>query len=249
MKQYTGELSANWSVPAGTHSIAAEASEVFHHDAAETIKKKIQQEEQMKALWAKRRPAFIGWERMRHSAVMVPLIQKEGECCILFEVRASGLHRQPGEVCFPGGAIESGETKREAALRETKEELLLGEDQIELLAPLDVLVTPGNMTVWPFLGWLKDYQGTFSKAEVERVFTVPLSWFLERTPECYSASVQTVPGNEFPYELIPGGKSYSWKKGCYEVLFYRHEQAVIWGITAKILASFLELYRASFPSS
>lgn len=234
---------------AGTHFIAAEEPEAFHQAVEHFLKKGNQTEKQMKVLWEKRRVSPIGWEQMRHSAVLVPLIRKDGELCVLFEVRASRLHSQPGEVCFPGGAVESGETKREAALRETQEELLLREDQIELLAPLDVLVTPGNMTVWPFLGVLKEYQNTFSEAEVERVFTVPLSWFLEREPECYTTAVQTVPGEEFPYELIPGGSSYAWKKGRYDVLFYRHEQAVIWGMTAKILASFLELYRASFPSS
>ena len=42
---------------------------------------------------------------------------------LLFEVRADTLDRQPGEVCFPGGHMESGETPAACALRETEEEL------------------------------------------------------------------------------------------------------------------------------
>ena len=41
----------------------------------------------------------------RSYAVLVPLVEREGEICLLYEVRASTLRRQPGEVCFPGGRM------------------------------------------------------------------------------------------------------------------------------------------------
>lgn len=231
-----GEL----KIISGSHFIAAEEPETFNRAVDEFLGNAA---ERMRTLWSGRRPKQIGWEEIRHSAVLVPLLRKDGELHVLFEVRSSALHSQPGEVCFPGGAVEQGESKQEAAVRETKEELLIEGGQIELLAPLDVLVTPGNVTVWPFLGLLKDYRGTYSGEEVDHIFTVPLSWFLKNEPERYHTTTLTVPEENFPFDLIPGGREYHWRKGHYDVLFYRNEHAVIWGMTAKILYSFVKMYR------
>ena len=52
-------------------------------------------------------------------AVLVPLVEHDGELSVLYEVRAATLRRQPGEVCFPGGRMEPGETPEVSALRET----------------------------------------------------------------------------------------------------------------------------------
>ena len=54
-----------------------------------------------------------------HYAVLVPLVEWRGEVQVLFEVRADTLERQPGEVCFPGGHMEPGESPTECAFRET----------------------------------------------------------------------------------------------------------------------------------
>ncbi len=97
--------------------------------------------------------------------------------------------------------------------------------------------------VHPFLAVLRGYQGCFSEDEVERVFTAPLAWFAAREPEVYITDVVTEPGADFPFELVPGGRAYRWRKGEYRVLFYRHEEAVIWGMTAKILHSFILMCR------
>lgn len=200
----------------------------------------------MRAHWSGRRPRLIASDGVKESAVVLPLLECEGRLCVLFEVRAGELRSQPGEICFPGGAMEPSETPGQAAVRETAEELLVKEEQVELAAQLDILHTPANLTVYPFLAFLKEYEGTCSRAEVERVFTVPLSWFLEHEPEAYDTKVVTVPGEDFPYELIPDGRQYHWRQGRYKVLFYRYENAVIWGMTAKIMHSFIELYRTTF---
>ena len=56
-------------------------------------------------------------------AILVPLAQREGKLCLLFETRAETLvGHQPGEVCFPGGRREAGEKPVDTALRETWEE-------------------------------------------------------------------------------------------------------------------------------
>ena len=49
------------------------------------------------------------------SAVLVPLVRQNGEYCLLYEIRSAAV-RQPGEVCFPGGKREPGETAIQCAL-------------------------------------------------------------------------------------------------------------------------------------
>ena len=163
----------------------------------------------------------------RRNAVLIPLIEKEGELCILFEVRQAGI-RQGGEICFPGGMIEAHETAEEAAVRETAEELLIPEENIEVIAPMHMIGGPGGAELSSCLGILHGYTGTFSRREVDHVFTVPLSWFAEHAPRICD-------GADFPYELIPGGRDYPWHRIPRRFYFYESEGGVIWGITAELL--------------
>ena len=86
--------------------------------------------------WSKERPKLLGFEQEREASVAVPLLVTEEGPGILFEVRSSDLQTQPGEICFPGGGIEGKESPAEAALRETKEELLISGDKIHLLTQI-----------------------------------------------------------------------------------------------------------------
>ncbi len=70
---------------------------------------------------------------------MIPLIEIDGELHILDQRRAKTLRKQPYEVSFPGGAIDFGESPKEAAIRETSEELLIGRDKIEIIGDLTTL--------------------------------------------------------------------------------------------------------------
>ena len=161
----------------------------------------------------------------------------------MFEVRAGSLKTQPGEICFPGGAVERDETPKQAAIREAMEELLIGRRQICVIAPLDVLEAPGAMEISPFLGALQGYRWSYSEAEVDHTFSVPLRWFAEHEPERYETELVTVPEETFPFEDVPGGRDYRWRRGHYDVYFYRREEGIIWGMTAKILRSLAEMYR------
>ena len=78
-------------------------------------------------------PRPVGWNARRDCAVVIPIIREQGQYAVLFERRAGNLKIQPGEICFPGGSMEPGESPWEAALRELSEELLIQPDQAEFL--------------------------------------------------------------------------------------------------------------------
>ena len=181
--------------------------------------------------------SFISSEEFHFSSIVIPVLEKDHIPQILFEVRGSHLP-QPGEICFPGGRIEAGESPMEAAARETMEELLIRREQIGDLRPLGLLYTPSGMIVHAYTANLIDYEMTFSKNEVAEVFTVPLSFLLHTVPEVYTADITIRPNKDFPYDRIPGGTEYSWRTGRYPVYFYQYNNRIIWGMTAKILREY-----------
>ena len=170
----------------------------------------------------------------RKNAVLIPLVKTGGDLGILFEVRQSGI-RQGGEICFPGGRIEEKETVEEAAVRETSEELLIPREKIEVIAPMHTMTGPGGARISSCLGILRDYEGTYSGQEVERVFCVPLSWFASHKPRISDASMVVKTPEDFPYELLPGGANYPWHSIPRRFYFYETDGGVIWGITAQLL--------------
>jgi 8-oxo-dGTP pyrophosphatase MutT (NUDIX family) len=188
-----------------------------------------------------RRPGMIGEEKFRKYAVLIPLIRISGVTYLLFEKRSNELKRQPGEVCFPGGKLEAGETLKECAVRETVEELNILPRQIEVMGPGDIYLSPFNLMIHPFIGVISDYQDTFSRDEVDEIIKIPLDFFRSQEPERFVSKLISEPPEDFPYEWIPGGVKYPWVKGTYDVLFYKYEDWVIWGMTAQILRSAVNL--------
>ena len=180
----------------------------------------------------------------RGYAVLVPLVEREGEICLLYEVRARTLRRQPGEVCFPGGRMEGEESPEACALRETFEELSIPPEHVKLLGRLDFIAHRANFTMWPILG-LVDQQGLEalrpSPAEVEEVFFVPLSHLLEAGPIEYEYDLIPTPAENFPYELIGIPRDYKWLPGHENVPVYSWEDRVIWGLTGRITRHLLSL--------
>ena len=190
-----------------------------------------------------RTAGVIQTESCRRSAVCVPLISEEttDSPLLLFEVRSSKIKTQPGDVCFPGGHMEEGETAEETAIRETCEELLLKIGQIRPVCPLDVFCD-GCMMISPVLARLEAYRGTYSSQEVSEVFTVPLSWFMDHEPERHTLELVHLKSETFPYELINGGENYHFRRRFDDELFYRCKSTdgrdrIIWGLTARIIKS------------
>ncbi len=198
-------------------------------------------------LWGRKAPERIGRSRAGGAAVMVVLTPGADGYDVIFEKRAENLEHQPGEFCFPGGAIEPGESPRQAAVRETTEELLVRKNQIRVLAPLHEMSGPGGRTVWSFLALLESYTDTFSRDEVDHIFRVPLKFLLAMDPVVSEAREVTVLGEDFPFEMIPGGREYPWRSGRREMYFYRvpdgDGEAAVWGMTATLLHAFLERWK------
>ncbi|MBN2261238.1 MAG: CoA pyrophosphatase [Clostridiales bacterium] len=181
------------------------------------------------------------------SAVLLPLITVDDEIHILFEVRSHKLNTQPGEICLPGGGKkEDGELPILSALRETMEELNILENQIEIYGGVDTIITPFNLIVHPFVGYLKitDLDSIkYSKDEVDHIFTVPLNFFTEKEPTIYDIKNNFDLPENFPYNKIPKGINYTWKEGHYPVHFYEYNGYVIWGITARIVYNFTHIIK------
>jgi coenzyme A diphosphatase NUDT7 len=178
--------------------------------------------------------------RRRRFSVLMPLMWEHGEWRLLFEVR-SGRIRQGGEICFPGGEVEEGESREEAAVRETAEELLLPRDQIELICPMIQMTGPGGSEVDSYLGILHDYRETFSSDEVARVFSLPLSYFAENPPREYRAELVPQFPEDFPFDEIPGGRDYPFYHAPRTYYFYRTPYGALWGMTAQLVHDALSI--------
>ena len=119
-------------------------------------------------------PGLMG--ARRDFAVLCPLVERPDGLHLLFEVRAANL-KQGGEVCFPGGRREPGETFIECALRETEEELSIPRSEITLLGTPDFMSNVGGFLLHPFLGLVSEAGMEAlspSASEVSETFTVPI---------------------------------------------------------------------------
>lgn len=192
-----------------------------------------------------RLPGIIHHERVRKNAILLPLVDYQGETCVLFEKRASHMKIQPGEICFPGGGVEREDQGQAiAAMRETCEELGLEPGDIELISPLDLMVSPFDMIIYPYVGYIKDFSLIkINPEEVDSVFCVPLEFLLQHQPVQSRMEINIDTRQDYPFELIPQGKDYPFRRGSYPVFFYLWKEHVIWGMTALILNHFLDLLR------
>ncbi|WP_040978113.1 NUDIX hydrolase [Oceanobacillus jeddahense] len=190
-----------------------------------------------------RTPALMGHKHFKRSSVLIPLIEVAGESHILFEVRSKNLRTQPGDVCFPGGRVDQKDKHpTDTAIRETTEELGISEEDVSEIIPLDYIVNDLGRIIYPFIGKLKTVESIKPNPdEVDHIFTVPLSFFLENTPKKYKVHLEIKPEDNFPYHLIVGGEDYEWHIRTMEELFYQYDNKTIWGLTAKILTHFISL--------
>lgn len=177
-------------------------------------------------------------------AILVPLVELDGQLQLLFERRSETLRGQPGETCFPGGKVEPGETPAQAALRETCEEIGVQPEDIRLIAELDLIQDISSRVIYPFLAELAPGaldRMVLNRDEVQEVFLVPLPYLRRVPPYIYTAPMVVNIEDDFPYEKIgyPNG-DYVWRSGEVDVPVYEYEGHQIWGLTARTVRWLLE---------
>lgn len=163
----------------------------------------------------------------RLAAVLAPLVELP-EPALVFTRRAADLSRHAGEVSFPGGLQDPGETLRRTALREAREEIDLDPAAVEIvgtLAPVHISVS--SILVVPFVGMLASPPVlTHSVGEIDEVLTFP---------------VRRLADVEAAMELARDDGRI-WKGWAYEL-----EGTLIWGATGAMLHDLLEVLRKETP--
>ena len=189
----------------------------------------------------KKRPVgTVDWYKF--FSVTIPLIETEEGLSMVFEVRAAGLKTQPGDICFPGGRMEEGETALQCALRELKEETGISPSDLRVLGQFDTLHEFSGHTLYTCAVSLAPQalqKARLNQKEVAELFTVPLKFFRENTAEIYDIDVVS-DVSDFPYDKTGISPDYKWRKGKNLLPLYRYEDKIIWGITARIVKWFIE---------
>jgi 8-oxo-dGTP pyrophosphatase MutT (NUDIX family) len=161
----------------------------------------------------------------RAAAVLLPIINRPGGLTVLLTVRASDLRAHSGQVAFPGGKIDEGETPQDAALREAKEEIGLAEQFVEPLGWLDPFFTGTGFRVAPLVALVEpSFVLTVNKLEVDEVFETPFAFLMDAANHRLEELEWL--GQRRRYYAMP------------------HEGRYIWGATAGILRN---LYEKLFP--
>ena len=184
-----------------------------------------------------RTPGVIG--DRKEFAVLIPLVEREDGLHLLFEKR-SGNIKQPGDICFPGGRIEEGESITECALRETAEEI--GITDVEVIGQFDSILEVNRITMHTVVGKITEdsiKNARLNPDEVSDIFTVPLDFFASAEPMSHTVRIIQDTA-DFPYEETGIRKDYKWRVGHQEIFIYHYEDRIIWGLTARIARWFAD---------
>ena len=157
------------------------------------------------------------------AAVLIPLLSKDGEWHVLVTQRTQHVEHHKGQISFPGGACEPADDDLQAtALRETFEEIGVPPESVQVLGALDDFVTITDFVVTPFVGVIPHpFAYRLNGCEVDAAIEVPLSYLRDRA----HLRIQQ-------REV----------RGCiYDVLFWDYGPYTIWGATAQMLKSLLDL--------
>jgi 8-oxo-dGTP pyrophosphatase MutT (NUDIX family) len=190
-----------------------------------------------------------GWDQMkkeellRGAAVLIPIVREKTGAAFLMEVRSQNVW-QPGEICFPGGHIEAGETPIGTALRETKEELGIDPSSVKVLKELEPELHMDRLPVYPVLAGIDPFEPealSLRKEEVGEVFTLPLDWLLSHEPAVYDLSDPE--SDALPEKLKRYLKNYRRSGRRKTTWYWQYGPYAIWGLTARLLVQLRDLLR------
>lgn len=159
----------------------------------------------------------------RESAVLMLFCEGPDGPDLLLTERSHTMRSHPGQVAFPGGAIEPGETPAEAALREAHEETGLDPAGVDVVGELPQLwLPPSNFAVTPILGWWRDISpvSVRSLEEVHAIYRAPIRELLDPAHRIRVRSPRT-------HWVMPG------------FLIGPDKDVILWGFTGGIVARLL----------
>jgi 8-oxo-dGTP pyrophosphatase MutT (NUDIX family) len=130
------------------------------------------------------RPKSIDLAASKRGAVLILLNNGIRGPEVLITLRSEELRAHSGQPSFPGGALEVDESARDAALRESEEEVGIRRESIEVLSELpDLFIPPSNFLVTPILGyWREPHEFALEgSSEVVRTEFIPLEELADPT--------------------------------------------------------------------
>ncbi len=156
-------------------------------------------------------------DTFRTASVLIGLVQRDSGLHIIFTRRASHLRHHPGQISFPGGKMEKGDTSPfETAVREANEEIGLVSDQISHLGQLSPIKTISGFDVTPVIAFIdSDYEPKTDPNEVDIIFEAPIAYLFDNN------NIHSV---EAYFNSSP--------RVVYNIPYKKH---LIWGVTAQII--------------
>jgi len=185
------------------------------------------------------RPSFIeATGGARPSAVLAPFYEDGGELYVVLTRRSWALRSHTGEVSFPGGAVEDGETPRDAALREAREEIALDASTVQVLGELDHLMTVTSRSfIVPYVA-LVDRVPVLRPhpEEVDAVLRVPVRELLADGVFREEQWTFRTPPPWAPPDVVAAGAPVERS-----IFFFELVGDTVWGATAAMLRHLLGL--------
>jgi len=165
------------------------------------------------ALWND--PRLTGVETFTPAAVLIALTEREHPGVLLLH-RPSNMRSHPGQIAFPGGKVDPGETPVEAALREANEELGIRPEDVQVIGASDLYRTGSGFEITPVLGVVPpDIEIRPNPTEVAQWFEAPVDFVLD-------------PANQVQKQIEHEGAMHSF----IEIMWCEH---CIWGVTGAII--------------